>query len=156
MLKQIKEWLFEYTYTKYLVALQNREYYSHVTIDFRDQLHIIELLKYLGAQKCKLEVYQNPKKEVFDLVMSNLQITNTSLVINTENERTFELNYKLDGQASILLINAETMVFDLSESSFHIKLTVSLPLTIEKIIEESKKLSKEHRRNKKNPINEDI
>ncbi|PRT27744.1 hypothetical protein [Bacillus wiedmannii] len=153
MFKQIKEWLFEYTYTKFLVELQNREYYSHVTIDLRDQLHIIELLKYLGAQKCKLEVYQRPKKEVYDLNMSNLQITNTSLVVTIENERTFGLNYNIDAQANILLINAETMVFELSDSSFHTKLTVLLPQTIEKIIEESKKLSKEHRKNKKNPIN---
>ncbi|AJG73730.1 hypothetical protein FOC89_00530 (plasmid) [Bacillus thuringiensis] len=156
MFKRVKEWLFEYTYTKYLVELKEKEHNSYVSIDLGDQLSIIKLLKYLGAQKCQLEVYQRPIKELFDLSMSDLQITSTSIIISVENNRKFELNYKLDGHATISLIDAETMVFELSESIssrlFYIKWTVSLPFTIEHIIEESKRLSREHRENKEDPI----
>lgn len=158
MFKKVKEWLSEYTYTKYLVELKEKEYNSYVPIIISsDQLSIIKLLKYLGAQKCRLEVYQRPIKESFDLSISDLQITNTSIIISLESNREFELNYELDGDARVSLIDAETMVFELSESlvsrSFYIKWTISLPFTIEHIIEESKRLARE---NKEEPIEQDI
>ncbi|WP_174887942.1 MULTISPECIES: hypothetical protein [Bacillus cereus group] len=74
MLKRVKEWLFEYTYTSYLVKLKKREHKSRVNTNVSDLLSIIKLLEYLGAQKCKLEVYQRPKKEVFELSMSDLGV----------------------------------------------------------------------------------
>ncbi|EJR05457.1 hypothetical protein II7_05384 [Bacillus cereus MSX-A12] len=143
MFKKVKEWLFEYTFTKYLVQLNKQKYNSHVPLDSLQQLKIIKLLKYLGVQDCELEIYQKPQKESYNLKMSDLQITNTSITVNLEKKRTFELNYKIDGGSTILLSDDSTMVFELSDSTFNIKLTVLLPFTIEHLIEESKRLSKE-------------
>ncbi|MBG9692523.1 hypothetical protein ACP3VS_22900 [Lysinibacillus sp. VIII_CA] len=153
MIKTIKEWLFQFSYTKYLVKLSNFKN-SEIVLPLSDQLAIINLLKALGAKKCRLELYQNPKKESWDINMAELDITKTGNIEykNPSTQLKFKLDLKKSEHATISLANSKTIVFELSDSVtkklFYTKLIIRLPVTLNELIEESKKLAKEDRLNR--------
>lgn len=150
MLRTIKEWLSQYTYTKYLVKL-NKYKKDKIELPTSDQLAIIKILKELGATKCRLELYQKPKSESWNLNMSELEITNKNIIVRFKNpsldnshnrKNTFELDHNKFEHATISLENFNTMVFEVSDSafnnSFYTKLKITLPTSLDELIEKSK------------------
>lgn len=153
MYKSIKEWLFSYTYTKYLVKL-NKYKENTIALPISDQLAIINLIKELGAKKCCLELYQKPKTESWVINMAELDITKTGIIEykNPNTKLKFELDFKKYEHATISLANSKTIVFELSDSIskklLYIKLKITLPVSLDELIEESKELAREERLSK--------
>lgn len=156
MFNSIKEWLFSYSYTKYLVKLN--KYKKNIELPLSDQLAIIHLLKGLGAENCKLELYQKPKKESWNINMSQLDISKSGIIIDPSSEQEpntnkLDLSYEKCEHVTISLANSNTIIFEVSDTVFkklfYTKLKITLPVTLDELIEESKRLATEERLNKK-------
>lgn len=156
MFKFIKEWLFQYTYTKYLIKL-NKDNKAKVFLHKTDQLAILKLLRHLGAKESTLiinhlgaidtpKITRHSTKEIFHLNLFEMDINSSSISFTTEKEGSIAIQLKPLEQYSIYLSDLNTMIFEIYEkdysNSYFIRMTVPLPVTLNKMIEESKRLAK--------------